>query len=554
MDICAETGLEWLNEPCPTYTACKACVGEDDPLCEGLDARCAGPCDPDQRPASSEGCSFVATKLMFVYPGHQGTHSVFVGNNDLEGRDATVDFYRIEEGTRDEILEDTQVLAPGEVHQFTMTQDAIMTGSSLLRTGGIYRVKSDLPVTAVQMAPHPPENRQPDSSLLLPEEAERNDFVVPGAPSQGQLTPNYESWSGYATIIALEDDTVVEWSIAHTELFGNGAPVPAAAAGETVSVMMNRYDNMRIAAGKDETVPRWENWDISGLVIHSSKPISVFSGSPCGVYPDTSRTCDHMQEQVFPLTYWGQDYIGPSVVDREIADMMPPFVPPAPPEQRTYWRVFAGADDTTITVTPPVPEHPENMAGTGSEIHLDKRGDYELFSSDLGTHVQITGNRAFLPVRFDQSWRGGGTVFEDDGVTINENGTPDAWEHTLGGDPSMCQMVPTEQWLDDYTFLITGRYDREFIQVMRRVGDADITVEGPGGSEVLTGFEQVGDFEVLTHLLDAGTEADYRVTSEDHFGLLQTGDNISPIPVDDKIATASYCHPGGIRIVDIFAP
>jgi hypothetical protein len=35
MDICAETGLEWLNEPCPTYTACKACVGEDDPLCEG---------------------------------------------------------------------------------------------------------------------------------------------------------------------------------------------------------------------------------------------------------------------------------------------------------------------------------------------------------------------------------------------------------------------------------------------------------------------------------------------------------------------------------------
>ena len=543
IELCADTGLEWVVEECSNYTECKLCIGTDDPLCEGVGARCAGPCDPDQKPASSEGCSFVATHLFFVRPGHPGTHSLFVGNNDPEGRDATVDFISIQEGTRDEVIEETIVLAPGEAHQFELKLPQIMTGSSLLRTGGIYRIKSDLPVSAVQMAPHPPDNRQPDSSLLLPEEAERTDFVVPGAPGQGVVTPQNDSWSGYATIIALHDDTEVTYSIEHTNLYGNGAPLHAAEAGEEVSVILHRYDNIRITATKDDPDSRWEDWDIGGLKIHSSEPISVFSGTGCGVYPNGSRTCDHMQEQVFPLTYWGTEYIGPSSPDRELVDLVQ--TPMMPIEQRTYWRIYAGGDDTTVTITPPVPELPLSMDGNSSVVTLEKRGDYELFSSDLGTHLHMSANRAFLPVQFHQSGEGSAEVPEP---------YPLSWETSMGGDPSMCQMVPAQQWLNDYTFLLTGKFDREYLQITRRTGNADVIINGPAGMQTVTDWETVGEFEVSTVFLDADEEGDYRVSSEDDFGLLQGGDNISEIPFDNLPALASYCHPGGIRIMDIFAP
>jgi hypothetical protein len=546
IEVCAETGLEWVIEECGNYTECKLCIGTDDPLCEGVGARCAGPCDPDQKPASSEGCSFVATRLFFVRPGHAGIHSLFVGNNDAEGRDATVDFIRIDEGTRDEIIEETIVLSPGEAHQFYLTHSPIMSGSSLLRTGGIYRIKSDLPVTAMQMAPHPPANRHSDTSLLLPEEAERTDFVVPGAPGKGSLA-SPDDFSGYATIIALEDDTEVTYVSPHVATFGNGAPIPGAAAGEPVTVTLHRYDNMRISAEQVPDVSRWHNWDISGLIINSTKPISVFSGSNCGVYPENARSCDHMQEQVFPLTYWGQEYVLPSVPDRAFEDL--DTIPMVVSEARNHWRIFAGADDVTITVSPPVPELPLSMDGLSSVITLENRGDFELFTSAIGENHVVTGDRPFLPVQYQQSWKGGGETY----------GGPQDWEFALGGDPSMCQMVPSEQWLNDYTFVLTGDYDREYLHIIRRSGGADVTYTGPDGVPVTIDaaeFSAIGEFEVALVNIDVTEEGDFRIESEDDFGFLQGGDNISdlPDPPGGGEASTSYCHPGGIRIVDIFAP
>ena len=117
----------------------------------------------------------------------------------------------------------------------------------------------------------------------------------------------------------------------------------------------------------------------------------------------------------------------------------------------------------------------------------------------------------------------------------------------------MCQMVPTEQWLSDYTFLLTGRLDRDFIQVMRRIGNADVNLTGPDGDQVITDYEQIGEFEISTTQILVTESVDFRIQSDDEFGLIQTGDNWTTFD-SDPAGSASYCHPGGIRIVDIFAP
>lgn len=49
--------------------------------------------------------------------------------------------------------------------------------------------------------------------------------------------------------------------------------------------------------------------DLSGTVVTSSKPIAVFSGDDCTMVPRNNYPCNHLVEQIPPVSFWGKEFI-----------------------------------------------------------------------------------------------------------------------------------------------------------------------------------------------------------------------------------------------------
>jgi hypothetical protein len=305
IQTCAPTGLEWLQEPCATNEYCDICT--DLETC--AEDRCVGLCEAEAELPSSAGCSFIANRQLHL---DEESPDGLVVTNPNEDLPVTVQLYRTPEGKRkEELLGNPRVLQPGEDTLFYLDADFILGDSSMFRTGGTYRVESDVPVVAYLHSPLT-NARGNDSSLLLPESALRKDYVVFSfAPhveqAQGQGEPSYFE------IVALEDFTEVTWT-PPVDTAGTGVNIDHVLAGETSPPLpMNRFDTVRIAASANDVEGNPDLRDVSGTVVNADKPIWVVGASRCSRVPVRDEPelgrCDPLQELLIPLDYWGERYV-----------------------------------------------------------------------------------------------------------------------------------------------------------------------------------------------------------------------------------------------------
>lgn len=512
LETCAPTGLEWEAMPCPVNDSCMACSDED-PDCTG--ARCVGPCDLGEELPSSAGCSFLTTGMMIganAGGGNMALPDALVIANPNEAGDATVSINVVPEGSNQEdVAVEPFVLAPGEIFTYEYEEDFTDyenngQGTSKYQSGGIYHVVSDLPVIAYLHSPLEASGIN-ESSLLLPETALRQDYVI------YNHTPYIEP--GYFVVVAVEDQTTVRWT-PPVETAGNNLPLPFVNGGETGEYTINRFDTMRIAASANLMRPECEQ-DLSGTVVEADKPILVISAvvgarvpycatvinestmacapDPYPVDPNCQNTTDYLQEVNIPLDYWGKTYVGAHSPLRGSEDH--------------YWRVFAAAEDTTITVDPPQP---------GTPINLANRGDWADLVIPSGVNVIFTSDKPFMPVQYMS-------------------------RHDLAddqGDPAMTQSIPVEQFLSRYAFVTGVNYGTHYVQVIREAGSADVLLDGAA----VGGYETVGDYEVVDIEISEGP---HEVRSDDPFGIVQWGWNSGSAP-------AAYAYPGGLKVEEIFIP
>ncbi|MCA9681175.1 MAG: IgGFc-binding protein, partial [Myxococcales bacterium] len=379
LETCAPTGLSWDKSFCGPNDTCMACA-EDDPECTG--AWCAGPCEITDELPSSAGCSFYAAGML-INTAADGVADAVVIGNPSEDKVATVQRFLIPIGSNlEEPTEDPVEIAPGETHVFLFEADLTENknngaGTSKYQSGGMYHFVSDLPVIAYQHSPFQ-ETATNESSLLLPEDSARQDFVIFAYDPYGEPS--------YFNVIALENQTTVWWTPT-IETAGNNLPLPFVNVGETGEYTINRHDVMRIAASANLGAPEYEQ-DLSGTVVWSDKPVLIMAGvvgikvpyclagsqsMPMGCW----GTADHVQEQVIPLDYWGEEYVCAHS--------------PVRAQEDHYWRVFAGDDNVTVTADPPIPGSPFNFA---------KRGDWIEFNVPNGTNFVLTGDGPFMPVQY----------------------------------------------------------------------------------------------------------------------------------------------------------
>ncbi len=464
------------NQVCETEDSYKVCKGDgsayDPPVpCgpnEGCsDGQCLPLCELIKLTPSTIGCSFFANRMDNFYTNQND--SLVVGNTS-KSKPASVQLYFAPNGQNVEQAQGAPVvIPPGGTTTFQLSNlgpDKV----SFLRVGGAYRVQSDIPVVAYQHSPIGSQATN-DASMMFPEHALQANYII---SSYRQSQPSSPS---YFNVIAVEPNTTVQWTPPVNT--NAGAGVPAVAAGQTGMVVMNRYDTLQVVAPNPPG-------DLSGTLVSADKPIWVVGAVECVNVPNINTLyCDHVEEQMLPLEYWGKKYVGAHSPKRGT--------------EKHWWRVYGGEDGTVVTTTPAQP---------GSPYMLNK-GQWIEFSVANSTSFIFESDKAFLPVQYlEGTGSGAGT-----------------------GDPAMYQMIPVEQFLDRYAFATGTTYNNHYAQIIRLAGGPDVLVDGV----VVNGYYAIGEYEVADWKI---SEGGHLAESASPFGIL----NIGYTPV------TSYAYPGGTRL------
>ena len=179
--------------------------------------------------------------------------------------------------------------------------------------------------------------------------------------------------------------------------------------------------------------------DLTGTRIASPDgrtPFAVFVGHESTVIVERDRfgqpgvcCADHVEEQLFPLTAWGQRF---AVARTEPRADETRGGTPAPDAVR----ILARTRDTDVQISPPPIEGQcgRLVAGDYCDVFID-------------SDTEITANHPVLV---------GHMLLSTDGEM---------------GDPALAFVAPVEQFRESYTFLVPDEYAQQYASIVGRAGD-----------------------------------------------------------------------------------
>jgi hypothetical protein len=326
-----------------------------------------------------------------------------------------------------------------------------------------FHVLTNYPVVAYQFNPIEQQFSN-DASLLIPQTGLDTHYRVLGWPTANPIAvsglPGVPDHS-FVTIVGTLPATEVVVRLGGPIVGGGG--IPATAGGGEVRYTLGPYDVLNL---ESDMVPG----DLTGTVVESTQPVVVFSGGergiapwgredgapePPGGWPESICCTDHLEEQVFPTSSWGSDF----VITRS-------------PQRGDSWaepdayRVMADRETTTITT---------NLGG-----------ELASFTLAPGEWRQLWAQRSFVlrsdhPISIEQ-------------VLVSQGYMP-GWKPGHGGDPSMILFPPYEQYRDRYVFLTPSTFTADYVVLAM-----------PTGTTVLLDGEDVNgdEFRALCTYEDAG--------------------------------------------------
>jgi hypothetical protein len=350
-------------------------------------------------------------------------------------------------------------LDPREVDGSTMADN----GPGTFVSPNAYRISTNFPVVAYQFNPIVQQFSN-DASLLIPTTGLDNFYRVLGWPTTNPIAPFPMPGlpdHSYVTIVGVTPGTEVTVTLGGPIVAGGS--VPATAAGGTVTYTLGPYDVLNL---ESDGVPG----DMSGTTVQSSAPVAVFSGGergaapynrgdvpdPPGGWPDSICCTDHLEEQVFPTSAWGQDFVLTHSPQRSDTSWVEPDL----------YRVMADREVTTITT---------NLGG-----------DFATITLDPGEWTQLYAQRSFVmradhPIQIEQ-------------ILVSQQFMP-SYRPGAGGDPSMLLFPPYQQYRTLYAFLTPSTWAENYVVFSAPVGTVTL----------LDGLDVRGtEFSSLCHYEDAG--------------------------------------------------
>ncbi|MEE2755753.1 MAG: IgGFc-binding protein, partial [Myxococcota bacterium] len=379
-----------------------------------------------------------------------------------------------------------------------------------------FRLQTDFPVVVYQFSPYCCNySFSNDASLLLPTAALGVKYRFLGVPVhmiRGPFGDVQEGGKAMAAVVSPKDNNRVTVQMPAGLVILPDSTGRVAQAGDSVEVNMDEQDVLLVMASGQSN-----QRDLSGALIESQYPVAVFSAHLCSYYPENLSACDHLQEQLFPMSTWGTSF---------------QLVPPAERNRNwatevIYWKFVAGDQVTRFQLG--LPFNQLNAVSPGFEL-VSYCGNFlegpDTFVLRPGQTCEF-GTKRSVQVVSDQPAMVMGIIAGQEATGLLNFGS-------RAGDPAIFLVPPDQQYRRDYTFLAPDTYFRDYVTVVTTPGN-EIQLDGQLVS--LNDALPVGGSNfVFKHV--ALTDGPHQMTARSPFGIVVYA-------YDDFV---SYAFTGGLNL------
>ena len=141
-------------------------------------------------------------------------------------------------------------------------------------------------------------------------------------------------------------------------------------AGATANISLQEAETLLIASTND----------LTGLTVVSNKPLAVLSGHECARVPSSLFACDHLVEQIPPVSSWGRQFATAPLKGRQSYDV---------------FRVLASENSTTVVVNC-TSSNAENLTNT----YQLSEGRFVEFNAMSNQYCFIQGGANILVLQY----------------------------------------------------------------------------------------------------------------------------------------------------------
>lgn len=394
--------------------------------------------------------------------------------------------------------------------------------SSFIRPGA-YRVLSDAPVIVSQYNPFEYSvggtfSYTNDASLLLPAHVLTGRYVAATYAPLSIVDVDFFGSSpfaqpGYVAIVGIAPGTTtVQVSTTANVAGSSDGRIARTGRGRSFVLTLQQGEVAHVLAEQPPTCsssrPGYRevtegggsrygcnesDYDLTGTRIVADQAISVFGGHTCAYLPYYAQACDHIEEQMPPIETLGRDYVGAPMGDGSTSGV-------------NLVRVIAGVNETAVT-----------LEGTSGSRTLNA-GEYLEF--EASSPFRVSATHGVLVAQYLRGQYAGSTAAER-------------------GDPALTLLVPSEQFREDYTFILPTSYNpstngQNYVLITRPPG-LSILLDG---TPVTPTFVSIGSSELAVLPLSGGT---HTITAASPFGVITYGLG----------SFTSYATPAGLNLEPI---
>ncbi len=413
---------------------------------------CGTPCDIAAMEKRGDGCEFWAVDLDNVEGGQFEKVGLFVAVSKGNGP-AKLKVDRFENGQPIALSAEELSVASLEVDEGAATKLILPSGmdidGSMLASKAV-RVRANVPISVKQFNPLNGSGVfTSDASLLLPIHLDGKEYIALSWP---QRTSGYTLRGNVAIVGTGEGDTFIQvWPTSAVKA-GAGVTAMAANSAEPYEFALKAGDVLALETDGQQGA------DLTGTRVVASKPVAVFGAHECANVPLGTNYCDHIEQQLLPVSGWGTLYVGDAFAPRS-------------PNQKDVWRVVASEDGTQVALSPAI----------AGPLTLNKGQMAEFYS---GQHFVLEASAPVLLGHYLQGSNFSG--FQT---------YPECSMCTGIGDPAFTISLPTDSFRNGYRFYVPTDYEQDYVNVIASTqAGTDILLDGVSlaGSGVpigATGFQ-----------------------------------------------------------------
>lgn len=380
---------------------------------------------------------------------------------------------------------------PQALEMNTQVDNGAGTYEGITGLGQAFHITTTAPTVAYDVYPWGGASSFVTSATLL----------VP-TPTWGTNFVTADGWGpayGYpwTQIVAAQDGTQVTMVPKVNVVGGNG--LPGGAANTPMTFTLNRGQVAQFLQAER----------LAGSVLQADKPVSVWGGASCMNIPDGNVACDAAHQQLLPVPALGNEYAAVRY-------------PPRGGDDNAPYLIVGTVDGTTLTYDPAPPPGAPSTIDVGTAVTFFTTQPFHVKSQDTDHPFYMA------------AYMTGGAV---------ANGV---------GDPEYVNLVPPQQYLDQYLFATDPTYANTSLVFVRQKGSdgffKDVVMDCMNpvtGWEPLgtTGNYEISRLPMVQNFSPLGScnNGAHTATSEVPFGLTVWGYD----------QYASYAYPAGMSVEPI---